>query len=75
MQDKISMGDDILFTLTLGNTGDMNAANVKLINLLPDKFILYEDSLQPAAVFNKDTGEIVWDIAKINTGEVIELLI
>ena len=29
---KISMGDDILFTITLGNTGDMNAANVKLTN-------------------------------------------
>ena len=69
-KDKISIGDDILFTLTLGNSGDMDAANIKLINLLPDKFILYENSLQPAAVFNKDTGEITWDIAKISTGEV-----
>jgi len=68
---KISMGDDIIFTITLGNTGDMNAANVKLVNLLPDKFILYENSLQPTAVFDKDTGEIVWDIAKISTGEVM----
>ena len=42
-----------------------------LLTILPDKFILYENSLQPAAVFNKDTGEIVWDIAKINTGEVM----
>jgi uncharacterized repeat protein (TIGR01451 family) len=66
---KISMGDDIFFTITLGNTGNMNAVNVKLINILPEKFILYENSLQPAAVFDKDTGEIVWDIAKINTAE------
>jgi len=69
-KDKISMGDDILFTVTLGNTGDMNAANIKLTNLLPGKFILYEDTMQPAALFDKDTQEIVWDIAKINTGEV-----
>jgi uncharacterized repeat protein (TIGR01451 family) len=68
---KISMGDDIFFTITLGNTGDMNAANVKLIDTIPDKFILYENSLQPTAVFYKDSGEIVWDIAKINTGEVL----
>jgi uncharacterized repeat protein (TIGR01451 family) len=68
-KNKISMGDDVLFTLTLGNTGDMDAANVKLVNVLPDKFILYENSLHPAAVFNKNTGEITWDIAKINTGE------
>jgi uncharacterized repeat protein (TIGR01451 family) len=67
---KISIGDDIFFTVTLGNTGDMNAANVKLVNILPGKFILYENSLQPSAVFNKNTGEIEWDIAKINKGEV-----
>jgi uncharacterized repeat protein (TIGR01451 family) len=63
---NIIMGDDILFTLTLSNTGDMDAADVKLTNLLPDKFILDEDSLQPRAFFYKDTGEIVWDIAKIS---------
>jgi uncharacterized repeat protein (TIGR01451 family) len=70
--ENIGMGDDILFTLTLGNTGDMDAAGVRLSNILPDKFILNEDSLQPAAIFNKDTGEIVWDIAKIKTGEVMD---
>lgn len=69
---KISMGDDIFFTVTLGNTGDMNAANVKLVDILPGKFILYENSLLPAAVFNKDAGEIVWDITKISTGEVMD---
>jgi uncharacterized repeat protein (TIGR01451 family) len=69
--ENISMGDDILFTLMLGNTGDMDAADVRLVNILPDKFILYEDSLQPQASFYKDTKEIVWDIAKINTGEVM----
>ena len=68
--DKISIGDDILFVIRIGNTGDMNAENFKITNLLPDKFILYENSLQPAAAFDKDTGEIVWDIEKINTGEV-----
>ncbi len=67
---KISMGDDILFNITFGNTGDMNAADVKLINILPDKFILYENSLKPDAAYDKKTGEIIWGIAKINTGEV-----
>jgi uncharacterized repeat protein (TIGR01451 family) len=69
---KISMGDDVFFTITLGNTGDMNAANVRLVNILPDKFILYENSLQPAAVYKKDTGEIIWDITKINAGEALD---
>ena len=61
------------FQSLLGNSGDMNAESVRITNLLPDKFILYENSLQPAAAFNKDAGEIVWDIEKINTGEVKNL--
>ena len=45
----INMGDDISFKITLENDGDMNAKNVKISDFLPDKFELYEESVDPEA--------------------------
>jgi uncharacterized repeat protein (TIGR01451 family) len=71
---KISMGDDIEFDIILKNSGNMDAKNVQVINRLPEKFSLYNESLVPEAAFNSDSREIVWNIKNLPTGEVISLV-
>ncbi len=66
----LNMGDDISFKITLENTGDMNAKNVKIINEMPGKFELYEDSVNPAAIINKNSNEIVWNLEELDVNKL-----
>jgi len=67
---SINMGDDLSFKITLKNSGDMNARKVKVINRLPDKFELYEDSVDPKAQINKSENEITWNLETLDADRI-----
>jgi uncharacterized repeat protein (TIGR01451 family) len=66
----ISMGDDLSFKITLKNSGDMNARNIKVINRWPDKFELYEDSVDPEAQVDRSSNKIIWNLETLEADRI-----
>ncbi len=66
----ISMGDDLSFKITLKNSGDMNAKNVKVINRWPDKFELYEESVDPDAQVDISNNKIIWNLDTLDADRI-----
>ncbi|MBM3712108.1 MAG: hypothetical protein FJW56_01515 [Actinobacteria bacterium] len=67
---RLSTGDDVAFKITLKNTGDMNAENVKVINKIPEKLILYTDSINPEAEVDSSQQQITWNIAEFPVNKI-----
>ena len=69
---EISMGDRMEFTISLANSGNMNAENVKIINILPEKFVLDLKTIEPDAQVNKaenNKESITWELTALNAGQ------
>jgi len=68
--NKISMGDELAFSMSLENTGNMNAKNIRIIGKLPQKFELVKNSITPEAEFNSSSNQIVWKIDLLEAGSL-----
>jgi len=69
---KISMGDRIKFDISINNSGNMNAKNIKVTDILPDKFILDKSSIKSEAEISQDKNQLVWQIDTLNVGESMD---
>ncbi|OQA22154.1 MAG: GDSL-like Lipase/Acylhydrolase [Actinobacteria bacterium ADurb.Bin346] len=69
----ISIGDKVEFIISLANSGNMNAQNIRVINIVPDKFILDKKSIKPGAqkneINNNNKEIIIWELNELKAGE------
>ncbi len=71
-----NMGDLAIFTISVENTGNMNAKNVKIIDSIPAKLEVVESSIkpqQPPSQYDRQNKKITWNLEKLNVGEVVKL--
>lgn len=68
--DKISMGDELAFNMSLENTGNMNAKTVRIISKLPQKFELVENSIIPEAEFDSSSNQIIWKLDSLEVSSM-----
>jgi len=69
---QISMGDKLQFDISLSNSGNMNAKNIKVINILPDKLLLDKKTIKPDAQVEKSSENkesITWELSILNAGQ------
>ena len=69
-EGSINMGDDLSFKITLKNSGDMNARNVRVTNRWPDKFEIYEESIDPDAQIDKNENMISWNLETLDSDRI-----
>ncbi len=67
---KISMGDELAVDISLENTGNMNAKNIRIISKLPQKFELVENSIIPEAEFDSSSNLIIWKLDSLETSSI-----
>ena len=70
-----NMGDLVNFIITVGNSGNMNAKNVKVINYIPVKLEVIENSITSSiqsSNYDTQNGKIIWNLEKLNAGEVVK---
>jgi len=68
--NKISMGDELAFSMSLENTGNMNAKNIRVIGKLPQKFELVKNSIIPKAEFDSNSNQIIWKIDSLEASSI-----
>ena len=68
--NQISMGDELAFSMSLENTGNMNAENIRIIGILPQKFELAKNSIIPEAEFDSSSNQIVWKIDSLEASSI-----
>ena len=68
--NQISMGDELAFTMSLENTGNMDAENIRIIGILPQKFELVKNSIIPEAEFDSSSNQIIWKIDSLEAGSI-----
>ena len=68
--NQISMGDELAFTMSLENTGNMDAENIRIIGILPQKFELVKNSIIPEAEFESSSNQIIWKIDSLEAGSI-----
>lgn len=68
--NKISMGDELAFNMSLENTGNMNAKNIRIISKLPQKFELVKNSIIPEAEFDGSSNQIIWKIDSLEVSSI-----
>jgi uncharacterized repeat protein (TIGR01451 family) len=68
--NKISMGDELAFSMSLENTGNMNAKNIRIISKLPQKFELVKNSIIPEAEFDGSSNQIIWKIDSLEASSI-----
>ncbi len=64
-------GDNVIWTLTVNNTGLSELTEVIVTDEIPDELIFL--SASPEGVYNPDTG--IWKISNLGAGEAVELKI
>jgi uncharacterized repeat protein (TIGR01451 family) len=58
------VGDTVVFIIDVGNTGNMNAANVKITDIVPAKLEIIEGSLEsvkPQLQYDRQNKKITWN--------------
>ena len=69
--DKVSAGEELTYTITLTNNGEIRATNVVLKDPIPghSKFVSASDN----GVFDFDSDMVTWDIGNLAVGESKEV--
>ena len=69
--DKVSAGEELTYTITLTNNGEIGATNVVLKDPIPghSKFVSASDN----GVFDFDSDMVTWDIGNLAVGESKEV--
>ena len=69
--DKVSAGEELTYTITLTNNGEIGATNVVLKDPIPghSKFVSASDN----GVFDFDSDMVTWDIGNLAVGESKEI--
>jgi len=63
---KLSMGDIVTFNINLENTGNMNATDVEIIDKIPSKVEILDDSIKLNGKYDSNSKEIIWTLDKLN---------
>ncbi len=71
-QGAAAPGDRLEYTITLRNTGDMNATNVTVIDTLPSDYVTLVD-VPSGATYNPAAGTLTWSGLTVNTGAPLAL--
>jgi uncharacterized repeat protein (TIGR01451 family) len=69
-EGSINMGDELSFKISLKNSGDMNAKDVNVINIWPEKFDLDEDSITPEALIDSNSNKITWNVETLELNRI-----
>ena len=69
--DKVSAGEELTYTITLTNNGEIGATNIVLKDPIPghSKFVSASDN----GVFDFDSDMVTWDIGNLAVGESKEV--
>ncbi len=67
--EPLNITDVVQFSLTVGNTGNMDARDIIVINRLPEKFEVFESSITFPAEFDKASNTLTWNIKEMPVGQ------
>jgi uncharacterized repeat protein (TIGR01451 family) len=69
----LNTGDKVIFTVSLKNSGNMNASGVKIVDAIPPKLDVIEESLSSAGKYDPFSKKILWNLDNINKGMTVKL--
>jgi large repetitive protein len=67
--DVAAPGDSFTYTITLENVGNQDASGVTFVDVFPDAVLLFVFA-SDGGIFDPTTGEILFDIGDLGSGEV-----
>ncbi|MCL4378879.1 MAG: GDSL-type esterase/lipase family protein [Actinobacteria bacterium] len=70
---NINEGDKVIFTINLGNSGNMNAQNIKVIDMVSSKLNVIEKSISSSGRYDPFTKKILWNLDSLNKNSTAKL--
>ena len=70
---NLNTGDRVIFTISLKNSGNMNASGVKIVDVIPSKLDIIEKSISSGGKYDPFSKKILWNLDNLNKDTYIKL--